>query len=93
MHMSRPANQAPIHDHQPGQHLQPTHHRDRATAKEFLDKMHLVAKHADLEDKKTWADLSEEQDLEDQLEKEQDVFHMLDGSRVTIQFADHNFKK
>ena len=36
MDMSHPANQAPIHDHQPWQRLQPTQRRDRATAKQFL---------------------------------------------------------
>ena len=54
--------------------------------------MNTVAKHADLE-KKSWADMTEEQEAEDIIKENEDVFYMKYGTSIPINLDDSHFKR
>ena len=58
----------------------------------MLTMMNMAAKLSDLEDAKSWADLSDEADAERAIDAKTDTFFMLDGKTRQISVADYNFK-
>ena len=59
---------------------------------EVLHMMNVVAKHADLEEKQSWADWTEENEAYDNTSEAEDMFYMKDGKRIRIRIDDANFK-